>query len=98
MLISKFKIGVKDESEFAGESFEEKKARIFQSREGLTMTFVICPYYMNMLSLNTGPSGLCASLWSSKDVNSATQVLLNVVAIQAGVWVYIKVKVLAIQF
>ncbi|PSR70452.1 hypothetical protein PHLCEN_2v13703 [Hermanssonia centrifuga] len=88
MLISKFKIEVKNEAEFAGESFEEKKARIFQSREGLTMTFVVCSYYMNMVSLNTGPSGLCTSLWSSKDVNSATQVLLIVVAI--GLWVSIK--------
>ncbi|THG95398.1 hypothetical protein EW026_g6249 [Hermanssonia centrifuga] len=43
MLISKYKIEIKDEPEFAAESFEEKKARILQGRQGLTLTPVHMP-------------------------------------------------------
>jgi len=36
MLVSKYKIEVKEEPEFAGETFEERYARITSFRQGLT--------------------------------------------------------------
>lgn len=38
MLVLKYRITVKEEPEFANETFEEKKARVTQSRPGLTLT------------------------------------------------------------
>jgi hypothetical protein len=38
MLISKYKIEIKEEPEFARETFEERYARITASRSGLTTT------------------------------------------------------------
>jgi hypothetical protein len=35
-LVSKYRIEIKEEPEFAGETFEERYARITASREGLT--------------------------------------------------------------
>jgi len=37
-LVSKYRIEVKEEPEFAGETFEERYARITASNEGLTTT------------------------------------------------------------
>jgi hypothetical protein len=37
-LVSKYRIEIKEEPEFAGETFEERYARITASREGLTTT------------------------------------------------------------
>ena len=41
MLISKYKIEVKEEPEFAGETFEERYARITAFDQGLTTTSVM---------------------------------------------------------
>ncbi len=41
MLVSKFKIEIKDEPEFSAETFEEKKTRILRGRQGITLTFVL---------------------------------------------------------
>jgi hypothetical protein len=36
MIVSRYKIEVKDEPEFAGETFEQRKARILAAKAGLT--------------------------------------------------------------
>lgn len=41
MLISRYKIEVKEEPEFAGETFEQRKERIFRAKQGVTLTWVI---------------------------------------------------------
>ncbi|KAJ3514323.1 hypothetical protein NLJ89_g2441 [Agrocybe chaxingu] len=38
MLVSRYKITVKEEPQFAGETFEERKARVLANRAGLTVT------------------------------------------------------------
>ncbi|KAH8075864.1 cytochrome P450 [Cristinia sonorae] len=38
MLVKKYKITVKDEPQFAHETFEEKKARVLKTKNGLTLT------------------------------------------------------------
>ena len=38
MMVSKYKIEIKEEPEFDGETFEERYARITASRNGLTLT------------------------------------------------------------
>ncbi|KAK7457059.1 hypothetical protein VKT23_010361 [Stygiomarasmius scandens] len=42
-LVSKYKIEVKEEPQFARETFEERKARIFATRPGITLTPVRMP-------------------------------------------------------
>ncbi|KIP01933.1 hypothetical protein PHLGIDRAFT_131022 [Phlebiopsis gigantea 11061_1 CR5-6] len=43
MLVLKYKIKVKEEPEFAGESFEERKERVLKTKAGLTLTPVRVP-------------------------------------------------------
>nr|BAL05196.1 cytochrome P450 [Phanerodontia chrysosporium] len=43
MLVSRYKIEVKEEPEFAGETFEQRKERILAARGGLTLTPVRTP-------------------------------------------------------
>ena len=38
MLVSQYKIKIKDEPQFAGETFEERKSRILSTRQGLTLS------------------------------------------------------------
>lgn len=38
MLLSRYKITIKEEAEFAHETFEETKARVLSSKAGLTVT------------------------------------------------------------
>jgi hypothetical protein len=38
MLVSRYKIEVKEEAEFAGETFEERYARVTTFKQGLTTT------------------------------------------------------------
>ena len=45
MLISRYKVEIKDEPEFAGETFEERKERILQARQGVTLKYVSCILY-----------------------------------------------------
>jgi hypothetical protein len=40
ILISQYKIEVKEEPQFANESFDERKARVLKSKPGLTTTYV----------------------------------------------------------
>ena len=40
MLVSQYKIAIKEEPQFAGETFEERKSRILSVRAGLTLTYV----------------------------------------------------------
>ena len=40
MLISQYKITIKEEPQFMGETFEETKSRILSVREGLTLMYV----------------------------------------------------------
>lgn len=42
ILIPRYKIEVMDEQEFSGETFDERKARIFKSKPGITQTLVTC--------------------------------------------------------
>jgi len=41
MLVSRYKIEVKEEPQFAGETLEERKARIFATKPGLTLMYVV---------------------------------------------------------
>ncbi|KAJ3892405.1 cytochrome P450, partial [Lentinula edodes] len=50
LLISRYKIEVKEEPQFASETFEERKARVLASKPGLTIT---CASYMNVLITGT---------------------------------------------
>ncbi|KAJ4475587.1 cytochrome P450 [Lentinula aciculospora] len=43
MMISRYKIEVKEEPQFASETFEERKARVLASKPGLTMTPIRVP-------------------------------------------------------
>ncbi|KAG7096557.1 hypothetical protein E1B28_003979 [Marasmius oreades] len=43
MLISRYKVSVKEEPQFSGETFEEKKARIFASKPGITIAPIRMP-------------------------------------------------------
>jgi len=43
MLVSQYKITIKDEPQFAGETFEERKSRILSARAGLTLTPIRVP-------------------------------------------------------
>ncbi|KAF5362787.1 hypothetical protein D9757_011011 [Collybiopsis confluens] len=43
MLVSKYKIEVKEEPQFANETFEQRKARVLASKPGLTMTPIRAP-------------------------------------------------------
>lgn len=38
MLVSRYKIEVKEEPEFAGETFEQRKARVLDFQRGVTTT------------------------------------------------------------
>ena len=38
MLVSRYKVEVKEEPQFAGESFEERKERILRAKRGVTLT------------------------------------------------------------
>jgi hypothetical protein len=38
MLMSQYKVTVKEEPQFAGETFEERKRRVLNSKPGLTIT------------------------------------------------------------
>ena len=40
MLMSRYKVAIKEEPEFANETFEERKTRILNAKPGLTLTFV----------------------------------------------------------
>ena len=40
MLVSHYKIAIREEPQFAGETFEERKSRILSTRLGLTLTYV----------------------------------------------------------
>ena len=41
MLVSHYKITIKEEPQFAGEMFEERKSRILSAGQGLTLTYVL---------------------------------------------------------
>ncbi|KAJ7340865.1 cytochrome P450 [Mycena albidolilacea] len=43
MLMSQYKVTVKEEPQFAGETFEERKTRVLNSKPGLTMTPIRVP-------------------------------------------------------
>lgn len=45
MLVSQYKLSVKEEPQFAHEMFEERKARVIASRQGLTTTYVAMPLF-----------------------------------------------------
>ena len=38
MILQKYKITVKEDPKFAGETFEQKKERVLETKEGLTLT------------------------------------------------------------
>ena len=40
MLVSRYKIEVKEEPEFSGETFEERKERVLRFKRGVTTTYV----------------------------------------------------------
>ena len=40
MLISQYKVEIKDEPQFVGETFDERKSRVLASKPGLTTTYV----------------------------------------------------------
>lgn len=38
MLVSRYKVEVKEEAQFAGETFAERKERILRAKRGVTLT------------------------------------------------------------
>lgn len=40
MLVARYKIEVKEEPQFAAETFEQRKARVLNTKPGITMTCV----------------------------------------------------------
>lgn len=38
MIVSRYRIEIKDEPQFVGESFEARKERVLQTRQGVTTT------------------------------------------------------------
>ena len=40
LLISRYKVSIKEEPQFAGETFEQRKERILRARPGVTLTYV----------------------------------------------------------
>jgi len=62
MLVRQYKIKVKEEPEFAHESFHERKARILTCKPGLTLTcdfLCLIPLVTNYLSLVQSKYHLC---------------------------------------
>jgi hypothetical protein len=51
MLISQYKIAIKDEPQFAGETFEERKSRILSVHAVLTLTYVIYFFHVSFFIL-----------------------------------------------
>jgi hypothetical protein len=51
MLVSQYKISVKEEPQFAHETFEERKERILAYRLGITLTYVVTMMLFYFLSL-----------------------------------------------
>jgi hypothetical protein len=43
MLVSQYKIEIKDEPQFVNETLEERKTRVLKSKAGLTVTCVLVP-------------------------------------------------------
>ena len=44
MIVARYKVEVEDEPQFAGESLEERKARVLASKPGISLTCVrLCP-------------------------------------------------------
>lgn len=50
MLVSRYKIEVKEEAQFSGETFEQRKERILKARPGLTLT---CARIAPIMSIGT---------------------------------------------
>lgn len=40
MMIKNYKISIKEEPQFAGETFEQRKERVFELTYGITQTYV----------------------------------------------------------
>ena len=49
MLVSQYKIAIKDDPQFAGETFEERKSRILSTRKGITLTYVFLIFNFSFL-------------------------------------------------
>ena len=43
ILVSRYKISLKEEPQFAREKMEEKRARVFATKQGVTISHVCCP-------------------------------------------------------
>ena len=48
ILVSQYKIAIKEEPQFAGETFEERKSRILSVYPGLTLTYVIFHFHFRI--------------------------------------------------
>jgi len=49
MMVSQYKITVKEEPQFAGETFNERKSRVLSAKPGLTVTYVSYYSYPNVM-------------------------------------------------
>lgn len=47
MLVSSYKIEVREETKFSGETFEQRKERILKARPGLTLTCARIAFIMS---------------------------------------------------
>ena len=75
MLVSRYKIMVKEEPQFANETFEERKTRVLATRAVLTLTYVFV-FFVELLNWFFSSSlpfyiGLFVFLWSSLAVEWA---------------------------
>ena len=77
MLISRYKIEVKDEPEFSGETFEERKERILRAKAAPILTYVskFSTYMITILTVTLpqsceGPIGIQKTLNSLQGDNN----------------------------
>ena len=52
ILVSQFKMTIKEEPQFVAETFEQRKKRILSARLGLTLTWVILWMMMELILMN----------------------------------------------
>lgn len=64
-LVSQYKVSVKEEPQFAHETFEERKVRIIAARQGLTTTYVVMFFFCLPMILKPNSIAPFVFLWSS---------------------------------
>jgi hypothetical protein len=58
MLVSQYKIAIKEEPQFAGETFEERKSRVLSVCAGLTLKYAFFFLFLGLMNLKDDILGL----------------------------------------